>query len=158
MTGIVGPQNYISFAMTPSISHDIGGIKTGNTVRIIEPLICGDGILTRNEPCDTQGNLGVLYSGQVCESQQGVCVLRTNAIINLACINYQYPNPLGGMTTGQSCSAVNIPITGSTCQTMRGEAPITTSDGYKITYTCTGSNTTATTPITIDCGNGTNVS
>lgn len=41
---------------------------------------------------------------------------------------------------------------------MRGEAPITTNDGYKITYTCTGNDTAATTPITINCGNGTNVS
>lgn len=95
-TGVVGPKNYISFTTTPRITHDIAQVTMGNTVTIVEPLICGDGVLSRNEPCDTQGNLGVLYTGQVCENQQGACVLRTNSIINLACINYQYPNPAGG--------------------------------------------------------------
>jgi len=58
-------------------------------------MICGDGALTKTETCDTQGDLGVLFSGQVCENQQGMCVLVTKAIINNACINYQYTNPLG---------------------------------------------------------------
>ncbi|MEI6672249.1 MAG: hypothetical protein WCL02_02570 [bacterium] len=65
-----------------------------DTVLIQEPLVCGDGFLTRNEPCDTNGNLGVLFSGQVCENQQGSCVLRTTSIVNNACINYQYTNQL----------------------------------------------------------------
>ncbi len=157
-TGIVGPQNYLGFTITPRITYNTTQTMMSNTVRIVEPIICGDGVLTRNEPCDTQGNLWVLYSGQVCENQQGMCILRTNAIINLAHITYQYPNPAWWYFTGEAWSSVNIPITGSTCTTMRGTAPVTTNDGYEITYTCAGSNTTTTTPITIDCGNGTNVS
>lgn len=130
----------------------------GNTVRIVEPLICGDGVLTRTEPCDTQGNLGVLFSGQTCENQQGTCVLATNAIVNLACINYQYTNPAGGVFTGQSCSSVNTALTMPSCTIMTGAVPTPTSNGYSINYNCRGNNTTATTPITIHCGNGTSIS
>lgn len=65
----------------------------------MEPFVCGDGIITRTEPCDTLGNVGVFYSGQVCENQQGVCILKTQSIINNACITYQYPNPAGGVFT-----------------------------------------------------------
>ncbi len=157
LTGIVGPRNYISFSPTVRLTHDIWQTVT-DSVTITEPLICGDGILTRTEPCDTQGNLGVLYSGQSCENQQGQCVLRTNAIVNLACINYQYPNPAGGFFTWQSCSAVNNALMNASCASMTGSAPSATNNGYSINYTCRGNTTTDTTPITINCGNGTSIS
>lgn len=75
-------------------------------------------MLTRTEACDTQGNLGVVFSGQTCENQQGQCVLVTNAIVNLACVNYQYVNPAGGFFTGQSCSSVNTALMNASCTSM----------------------------------------
>jgi len=157
ITGIVWPINYISFTPQARLSYNTWLLVTDSVI-IEEPYVCGDGLITRNEPCDTQGQLGVLYSGQVCENQQGICVLRTEAIINLACINYQYPNPLGGVYTGQSCSSVNIPLTHASCTSLTGSTPIVTSNGFSVNYTCKGNNTSATTPITIHCGNGTTIS
>ena len=157
VTGIVGPKNYISFAPTARLTYNSGVVLTDN-VTVQEPLVCGDGAITRTEPCDTQGNLGVLFSGQVCENQQGVCVLVTQNIINNACINYQYNNPLGGITTGQTCSYVQAAITNASCNTMTRSDPVITNNGYTINFACTANNATATTPITIDCGNGTSIS
>lgn len=127
---------------------------------MIEPLVCGDGLLTRDEPCDTQGQLGVLYSGQTCENQQGQCILVTNSIINVACINYSFADPLGGgrIVEQQLCSTVNTALTNASCTSLTGSAPEATNNGYTINYTCKGANATSTTPITIDCGNGTNIS
>ena len=157
ITWMVGPKNYISFAPTARLAYNSGQLIT-DSVTIQEPLVCGDGLLTRNETCDTLWNLGVLYSGQVCENQQGVCVLVTQTIMNNACINYQYTTPLGWITTGQSCSSVNTTLMNSTCSTMTGSTPTTTNNGYDINYTCKANNATSTTPISIDCGNGTSVS
>lgn len=102
---------------TARLSYNGSQLLT-DSVTIQEPFVCGDGLLTRTETCDTQGNLGVLYSGQVCENQQGMCVLRTTSIINNACINYQYTNALGVTTTGQVCSAVTLPLVNSICSSM----------------------------------------
>jgi len=56
LTGIVGPRNYISFSPSVRLIHDIGEVIT-DSMNIQEPLVCGDGLLTRAEPCDAQGNL-----------------------------------------------------------------------------------------------------
>lgn len=155
VTWIVWPRNFISFSLFPYIRHDIWGREIGNTITIVEPMVCGDGLLTRNEPCDTQGNLGVLYSGQTCENQQWQCVLVTNAITNLACINYEFANPLGGrVIQEQLCSSVYVPLTSASCASLTGAVPRNTNNGYTVDYTCRGNSTNATTPITIDCGNG----
>ncbi len=157
ITGVIGPKNYIS--LTPIVRLNYNTTQTlSDSIIIQEPLVCGDGILTRNEPCDIQGNLWVLYSGQVCENQQGICVLITKEIINNACINYQYANPLGWTTTGQTCSSVNAALMNSSCASMTGSIPNITSNGYSTNFTCRGNTTTSTTPITIDCGNGTSIS
>ncbi len=153
----VGPKNYISFIPTARLTYNGNQVIT-DSVTVQEPLVCGDGLLTRNEPCDTLGNLGVLFSGQVCENQQGMCVLVTQAIINNACINYQYANPLGGITTGQACSSVNAALTNASCNAMTGSSPVSNGNWYTVNLTCRGNNTTPTTPITIDCGNWTSLS
>ncbi len=129
-----------------------------DTVTIQEPFVCGDGLLTRTELCDTAGNIGVLFSGQVCENQQNMCVLRTTSIINNACINYQYINNLGVLTTGQDCDEVILPLMNAACEIMTGAAPIVTSNGYDVNLSCKASNATPSTPIIIDCGNGTSIS
>lgn len=156
ITWIVGPKNYISFTPIARLSYNADQSLT-DSVTIQEPLVCGDGLITQNEQCDTEGNLGVLFSGQVCENQQGVCVLRTDHIINRACINYQYTNNLGITTTGQACDEVMIPLVNASCSIMTGAAPVATNNGYDVNLTCRASNATATTPIIIDCGNGTNL-
>jgi len=99
----------------------------------------------------------VLYSGQVCQNQQGACVLVTQSIINYACINYQYNNPLGGVTTGQSCGSATATLTNATCNIMTGSTPVATNNGYNINFTCRATNANPTTPISIDCGNGTSI-
>ena len=56
LTGIVGPRNYISFSPTATLSSS--SLPTvSDSVTIQEPFVCGDGLLTRNEVCDTQGQL-----------------------------------------------------------------------------------------------------
>lgn len=40
---------------------------------------------------------------------------------------------------------------------MTSSDPIATNNGYTINYSCEGRDTLATTPITIDCGNGTSL-
>ncbi len=157
LTGIVGPKNYVTFSPTASLYYN-NWMSLSDNVVVQEPMICGDWLLTKTESCDTQGNLGVEFSGQVCENQQGMCVLVTQSIINNACINYQYANPLGGMITGQACSSVNTALMNASCSTMTGSEAITTSNGYDINFTCTANNAASDTPISIDCGNGTSVS
>ncbi|MFA6256223.1 MAG: hypothetical protein WC606_03490 [Candidatus Absconditabacterales bacterium] len=156
ITGIVGPNNYISFTPTVRLHYNGNQLRTDSVI-IQEPFVCGDGMLTRTEVCDTQGNLGVLYSGQVCENQQGVCVLRTQSIVNQACVNYQYTNTLGGMVTGQACVEAPLTLKSANCVTMTGSAPVNTSNGFDVALTCKGNNANATTPISIDCGNGTSI-
>lgn len=53
MTGIVGPNNYLTITPRATLSYNTG-ISVVDTVIIQEPFVCGDGLLTRNEPCDTQ--------------------------------------------------------------------------------------------------------
>jgi len=155
ITWIVGPQNYISFTPTARLNYNSWQLLTDSVI-IQEPFVCGDGLLTRNEPCDTLWNLWILYSGQVCENQQGICVLRTTSIINNACVNWQYTTQLGAMVTGQACSSVTVPLMNATCNSMTWSAPITNNTSwYTTNLTCKTANATATTPITIDCGNGT---
>ncbi|MEI7562451.1 MAG: hypothetical protein WCJ39_01675 [bacterium] len=93
LTGIVGPRNYISFTPTITLSSSVSNIS--DSVIIQEPMVCGDGLLTRNEVCDTQGQLGVIISGQVCENQQNTCVLVTKYIVNTACLTYQVGTQTG---------------------------------------------------------------
>lgn len=107
--------------------------------------------------CDTAGDIGVLFSGQICENQQGICILRTTSIINKACINYQYINNLGVVTTGQDCDEVELPLMNASCNNMTGSVPVATNNGYDVNLNCKANNATANTPITIDCGNGMNL-
>lgn len=86
-----------------------------------------------------------------------MCILRTTSIINKACINYQYMNNLGVLTTGQDCDEVELPLVNASCNTMTGSAPLATSTGYDVNLSCKATNANANTPITIDCGNGTSL-
>jgi len=156
VTWIVGPKNYISFTPTARLVYNSSQLRTDSVI-IQEPLVCGDGLLTRTEVCDTQGNLGVLYSGQVCENQQGMCVLRTQSIINNACINYQYTDAFGVVISGQACDDAIVTLTPPSCSTMTGSAPVNSSNGFNVNLTCKWNNSNSNTPISIDCGNGTTI-
>ena len=157
VTGIIWPKNFISFIPTVKITCNESW-SSSDTVKINEPLVCWDGLITQNEQCDTLWNLGVLFSGQVCENQQWACVLRTDSITNNACINYQYINEIGWITTGQACSSVTLPLVSASCTSMTWSVPTMNGNGYNVNLTCKWANTTATTPIHIDCGNGTSIS
>lgn len=157
VTGVVWPKNYISFVPTARLTYNSGQLAT-DSVLIQEPMVCGDGLITRTEVCDTQSSMSAFFAGQTCENQQGQCVLVTNSIINNACINYQYTNTLGVSITGQSCDSIDVALTQASCVSLTGTTPEATQNGYEIEYTCRGnSSSSATTPITIDCGNGTSV-
>ena len=93
-------------------------------------------------------------SGQVCENQQGICVLTTKYIVNRACLDYNFGNTSLGMSTGQICSEVSLPLVDPNCSALTTSSPVATSTGYKVNMSCQGHNTSASTPISIDCGNG----
>lgn len=86
-----------------------------------------------------------------------MCILRTTSIINKACINYQYINNLGVVTTGQDCDEVELPLVTPSCASMTGSSPVVTNNGFDVNLNCRANNATANTPITIDCGNGTSL-
>jgi hypothetical protein len=53
-------------------------------IKIIEPYLCGDGLITKDEQCDTSLSLP---AGQICENQNNKCILKVN-LVNRACITY----------------------------------------------------------------------
>ena len=61
-----------------------------DSVKVQEPFVCGDGLITRTEPCDTAGQIGLTISGQVCENHGGFCVAVTKDIVNTACLDYRF--------------------------------------------------------------------
>lgn len=73
-----------TFNPTATISYNTG-TNIIRSVTIEEPYECGDGLITRDEPCDTALNMNY-WIGQVCEEQWWVCVLTTKFISNTACI------------------------------------------------------------------------
>lgn len=151
VTGSVGPKNYVSFTPSATLTSSLPTLS--DSVIIQEPFVCGDGLLTRTEVCDTVGQLGVVMSGQICENQQNSCVLVTKYIVNTACFNYQ----VGTQTGGPICSSVQIPLADASCNTLSANTPVSNTNGYSVALSCQGSGTVATTPITIDCGNGTSL-
>ena len=150
-TWIVGPKNFTSFTPKSTITcGEWSWFMTANDqVKINEPLVCGDGMITQTEQCDPSAPT-TLYSGQSCDS----CMIVTHSIINSACINYQYTNSLWWISTGQACDSANLEITNPTCNIMTWLAPTVIGNNYSVNLTCKGDNTTPTTPITIDCRNG----
>jgi hypothetical protein len=156
ITWIVGPQNYITF--TPIATLTYNGTQTvSDHVTIQEPFVCGDGFITRTEPCDTMGQIGLTISGQVCENHGDFCVAVTKNIINTACIDYRFT-----LGSGHICSTVQFPI-----QEPVGQCKsLITHDGNIILaeenngnyvgnadFTCSTDVWIAQT-IVIDCGNG----
>lgn len=151
ITGVVANKNFWSFA--PVVHLTYGTITRTDDVTIQEPLQCGDGFVTQNEVCDTFGQVGVLYSGQVCENVNNACVLNTQYIINTAC--FEYTSNLG---TGQTCTTNTIAFVPAKAQCTALTAPHTTvivdaNNQWSMDFSCAASGTAQT--IVIDCGNGT---
>jgi hypothetical protein len=150
VTGVVGPRNYISF--TPSVTLTSSLPTISDSVIIQEPYFCGDGLLTRDEACDPVGPLGIIMSGQECQKQQNTCVLVTKYIVNTACFDYQV-----GVQTGHICDSKQITLDDASCTSLSANPPVGNSNGYAVNLSCLGTNTLSTTPVTIDCGNGTSL-
>ncbi len=156
ITGMVGPQNYISFTPTATLTYNATQ-TVSDSVQIQEPFVCGDGLITRTEPCDTNGQIGIGLSGQVCENHGGFCVAVTKDVINSACLDYRYANG-----SGHICDSKEFPLTENVgqCQslTVHGSNIIladSSSNNYvgNADFTCTTQAGIAQT-IVIDCGNG----
>ncbi len=113
-------------------------------------------MITRTEPCDTAGQIGLTISGQVCENHGGFCVVVTKDIINTACIDYRFT-----LGSGHICSSVQFPIEEvGQCKELvvHGSSIILADedDGDYVgeaQFTCNAQNGIAST-IAIDCGNG----
>lgn len=119
--------------------------------------MCGDGLITRTEPCDTAGMIGLTISGQVCENHGGFCVAVTKDIVNTACLDYRFT-----LGSGRICSSVQFPIAEDVGQCkeliVHGSSIILADESnghYRGTasFTCDAQNGVAST-IAIDCGNG----
>lgn len=52
---VVGPQNFISFDPTVTLNYSSNSVARSHTdtLTVEEPFMCGDGLLTRTEECDT---------------------------------------------------------------------------------------------------------
>jgi len=153
ITWIIWPQNFISFTPIATISNSTN-ISATDDVNILEPLTCGDWLITRTEKCDTNWQIWVMLSWQVCENQQWMCVIVTKSIVNLACLNYSYINPqTNTIWTWTICSSVPILIDNSSCSSLTSSTPIKTSNGYSVNFACQANNGNNSTPIRIDCWN-----
>lgn len=120
ITWIVGPKNFISFTPLATLTYNSNRTKS-DTLTIQEPMVCGDGYITKTEECDTA--TGVLAPGQVCENQQGSCVLVTKLIVNNACITYG---------TEKKCSSISSDLLASTPPASTGQCNLRALDGNLI--------------------------
>lgn len=149
MTGIAWPQNFITFSPLATLSYNTNQSLT-DTLTIIEPLVCGDGLVTRTEVCDRNWPVGNIATWQECQNQQGSCVLITNYIPNTACINYSW---------GVACDTENLPVDQASCSSLALGTYTQISNGTtNVALTCNGANTSTSTRISINCMNGTTLS
>ena len=164
VTGYVGPQGFDPITAIGRIwAQEYGAVPadTDDATVIEKPLQCHDGYLTEDELCDfdSNGNLiGTLLPGQSCQSRAGIpaygCEVVTEYIINTGCIDYSYT--LGnGTFNGGYCVWVTSDVEGPMCRsvTVLDEVQQSTT-GWDVYFSCIGQNTTATTLISMDCGNG----
>jgi hypothetical protein len=79
----------------------------------------------------------------------------TKFIINGACISFDYNNPVTGYGTGESCSSIALPITQASCSSLSvGASSQGSGNTTNIALTCNGANSSSSTRIAINCGNG----
>lgn len=138
LTWRIAHRNFMPLAPTIEISYN--GIWISRTFPIEEPYVCGDGVLTRDEMCDTK--LEVTNPDQDCEEIQNVCTLVTKRITNRACVK-----PINGP---EICSEAVINLRGPSC----GYVDVTREEDDEATVRCFGDATNTTTPMSINCGNG----
>lgn len=150
---VVGPQGYISFAPVANLSYDT--LLVNDNVTIEEPLVCGDGLITQDEVCDTNGQIWNILPWQHCEEQNGQCVLVTDNIINTVTMSYVtdlWTGHLSASVTADyqelddvQCSALTSPY-----------GVVILDDGleWNMDFTCTTVDGKIADEIKIDCGNG----
>lgn len=142
VTGTLIGSNFDAFS--PVVTLAFNGTGISDTVRIEEPFACGDGMLTKTETCDTNGQLGVM-TGQECQNQQGQCVVVTKFIANIACAEY---------AGGKVCSEpAIINLKSPSCGSLEVNKISTSSS--TVQAICIGQYANEYTPMSINCGNGT---
>jgi len=117
-------------------------------------LVCGDGLITQDELCDTNATNNNLLPGQYCENQNGQCVLVTENITNRVCM--EYTTDLG---TGEQC--VNVMVNYEQeedvmCESLESEYGVVIADedgDGSMEFVCYAESGLIADEITIDCNN-----
>lgn len=153
ITWIVGPQNYISF--NPVANLNYSGSLISDDVVIEEPLECGDGLITQDEVCDTNGQIWNMLPWQHCEEQNWQCVVVTETLTNTVCIEY-----VSDFGTGEQCMSVTIDYDEedlwAQCRYLSspyGVVIVDEDNEWDMDFTCVTENWEIADEIRIDCGN-----
>ena len=152
--GIVWPKNFVSFS--PRVNLTYSWVSLFDSVLIDEPLICGDGLVTQNEVCDTNWQIWNILPWQRCENVNGQCVLVTDEIINTVCMNYTT-----SVWTGEQCMSVAVLYEedkGLQCNALlptNSLIVVNDTNQWSVNLTCSSQNNMIANQIKIDCGNWT---
>lgn len=133
-------KNFVS--ISPSITISYNNTWTSRIFTIVEPYVCGDTFLTRDEECELDWQW-VTNPDQSCEEIQGVCRLVTKRISNTACVQ-----PRNGIEICSTPAVINLED--PSCENL----DIVRESSTRITANCFGNYTRAYTPVSISCGNG----
>jgi len=153
VTGIVGPQNFVNFV--PTINFTFSGWSLSGSININEPLVCGDGVITQTEQCDTNGQIGNMLPWQVCQMINGQCQVVTTSIINTVCMQYNT-----NIWTGNQC--VSVPVdyetiyTSAQCDLIASPSNtiiVNNNNQWSMNFTCSSQNNVIANQIIINCGN-----
>lgn len=111
------------------------------SVTIEEPYECGDGLITKDEPCDTALDIDY-WRWLRCVNQWWVCVLTTEFISNTACVE------AGGV---EVCDTHDLYLKEAICENIVVSKPY--SDQSQINVVCNYNYAFIGTPYRIICGN-----
>lgn len=154
LTGLVGPTNYVWFTPRSNLSYDTTSLF--DTVSIQEPLVCGDGLITQNEVCDTNWQIWTFLPWQHCEERNWQCLLITENITNTVCMSYTT-----SLWTGEQCMSVTVDydqedILEAQCRYLSAPYWVVIVDEdneWSLEFTCVSEDNVVADEIRIDCGN-----
>lgn len=154
LTGLAGPKNYVWFSPRGNLSY--GTVSVFDTVLIEEPLVCGDGLITQNELCDTNWQIWTFLPWQHCEERNWQCTLVTEDITNTVCMNY-----VTSAGTWEQCMTVTVDyqqteVTDALCDSITSPSNtivVGSNNQWSMNFTCSSQNNVVANQIRIDCGN-----
>ena len=155
LTGLVGPKNYQWF--TPRVVLSYNTVSLSDIVLIQEPLVCGDGLITQNEVCDTNWQIWIFLPWQHCEERNWQCIVVTEDITNTVCMSYTT-----SLSTGEQCMSVTVnydqeDILDAQCRLLSspyGVVIVDEDNEGSMQFTCVTENDLTANEIRINCGNG----